>query len=149
MPQSPILPYRSAASSSVEVVDILWDTDTAQIVTCGICFDRFHVSTLAAFADWIPLPDITTLPCRKRHSYCFDCLRAYLHSALEVEPILGVDRGAHGRNSLRIPCPGCASLASTSTARVWVMGDAFVKAFLNYEDRDRWVCEPPIYVAGY
>lgn len=133
---------RARVSPSYDVAvgrpDLLEDLDTEQILTCGICFDRFRVSTLAAFADWVAPSNIITLPCRKRHSYCLDCLRAYLHSTLEAEPTLARDGSIHQRTST-IPCPGCAMARSTSNERIFMLDDALVESFLSREDILRWV----------
>jgi hypothetical protein len=135
MPRARVSPRYDLA---VDRLDLLEDLDTEQIVTCGICFDRFRVSTLAAFADWVTPSNIITLSCRKRHSYCLDCLRAYLHSTLEAEPMLAVD-GSVYRRSLTIPCPGCAMARSTRNERIFMLDDALVESFLSREDILRWV----------
>lgn len=135
MPRAHFQPRYDAA---VNPLDFLEDLDTEQVVTCGICFDRFRVSTLAAFADWVAPSNIITLSCRKRHSYCLNCLRAYLHSTLEAEPMLGVDGGIY-RRIFTIPCPGCAMARSTRNERVYTLDDALVESFLSKEDILRWV----------
>lgn len=131
----PVLPHYDSTYGAGE---LLQNLDTEDTVDCGICLDRFHVSTLAAYADWVAPSNILTLPCAKRHSYCLDCLRAYLHTALEAEPVLGVDQNVFRRGFV-VPCPGCAITASTSTHKIWIMNDALIESLLSKEDLLRWV----------
>jgi len=135
MPRVRVPPRHEA---TVDRVDFLEDLDTEQVVICGVCFDRFRVSTLAAFADWVAPPNIITLSCRKRHSFCLDCLRAYVQSTLEKEPVFGVD-GRIYRRTLTIPCPGCAMARSTSNERIYMLDDSLVESLLSREDIVRWV----------
>ncbi|KAF8317321.1 hypothetical protein DL93DRAFT_550841 [Clavulina sp. PMI_390] len=143
-PQVPNRPYQTPAaypqpSSAHDEPELLRDLGTERTLSCGICFDAFHTSTLAAYADWLAPSPIITLPCSRQHTYCADCLRAYLHTVLQANPAFAAPTGSNER--LVVPCPGCmnANSGSNRRRRIWCMDDAMIEALLkSEEDLTRW-----------